>query len=344
MSLEKCKEKFQIMNKVYKMSYGNSLRQANIFHQYYNHPIEEFITLIPSPSEEKTNHITIMIYSHGCDKPYPLFEKYDELKELIIPKVKILSSVPHSCFNYGYSDVYLSTVNLVYRNQVASSIEQLKKFKTEMIPSVQTAQRDELKSDNITEDIESKKRFSQLTPDDLYYIHNPSVDREYSFIMEKSDIYEGKQFGIYIVSSTLADDDVEYTYERNPVQFSQHNNILSDEVSPSLKKYTDMIKLIMQIPPEEPILKLSLQDLLYCIFSTKRWDSVHIIDLGCRQTCKGEKMALKRIPSQRIIDIEAERFGKKKQNRKTNTNKKKNKKIKNKRKKTRSHKKSNKNI
>jgi hypothetical protein len=204
---------------------------------------------------------------------------------------------------------------------------QLKYMKQEMIPKIKWLQcnPDKLTCDPITQDEASKQKFIDLPSNDLFYIHPPSIDREYTFIKTQSDMDQHKEFGIYMVSSTLTDDDIEYEYSDPPPPFSQKNNILSDQVSPSLKKYTDRIKEIMRIPPNGTIQVISLQDLLYCLFTIVQWDSIHIIDIGCRQMCQAYASQPDiKATFEKLLHVESTRLGKKQKSKRNHRTKKSN--------------------
>jgi hypothetical protein len=215
----------------------------------------------------------------------------------------MLSAVSHSCFNYGDSDTYLTMLHEVYRNQSINQYTAFQQVKQHMNPHVQALQRvpHELGIQDQRE-VKYRDQFVSLPLEEIYRVHKPSTDREFTFVKDADDIKENKQFGIYIVHSTLPDDDIIFSYA-NPVEpLSQANNILSAQVSPSLRKYSDLFYQTMHTGSIDVI---SLQDILYCFFRRVQWDTVRVIDLGCRATCSQyASPALRRLSSIDITDLE----------------------------------------
>ena len=259
----------------------------------------------------KPYEITIAIYSHGCDKPLPLFERYPSEQHRIVSKVQMVSAVSHACFNYGTSESYLKMLQNVYRDKSVDQHTAFQRIKQHMNPVVRALQQEPHYLDVHPNERQYRDKFLSLPEKEIYRIHKPSTDREYNFVKYESDVAEKKEFGIYILHSTLPDDDIEFSYE-NPIdQLSQRNNILSPHVSPSLQRYSDILYNTMQV---NPITIISLQDLLYCLFTRIEWDTVRIIDLGCRATCASyvADPSLRRLTSLQITDLENQAFGKKK--------------------------------
>jgi hypothetical protein len=262
---------------------------------------------LPKPYE-----ITIAIYSHGCDKPLPLFEGYPD-EQQNIPRVQMLSAVSHGCFNYGSSESYLTMLQTVFRDKSIDQRTSFQNVKQHMNPLVRDLQRISHNLAALPSEIQYRDRFVSLPEQEIYRIHRPSTDREYDFNKNAADMAAGKEFGIYILHSSLPDDDIEFSYT-NPVEpFSQRNNILSPQVSPSLQiKYSN---LFFNTMGSNSITKISLQDVLYCLFRRVKWDTVRIIDLGCRATCGAyispQPAQLRRLTSAQIVAMENQAFGKK---------------------------------
>ena len=300
-----------------------------------DHPAQYPTTVYKSIVEQyvaKPYELTIAIYSHGCDKPFPLFEGH-ALQPIIVPRVQMLSAVSHSCFNYGSSDTYLTMLQEVYRDHSIDQYTALEQVKQHMNPHVQALQRvpHELGVQDQREAV-YRDHFVSLPAEEIYRVHKPSTDREYNFVKDADDLKENKQFGIYIVHSTLPDDDIAFSYVDPVKPLSQANNILSAHVSPSLRKYTDLFYQTMRVGSIDVI---SLQDILFCFFRRVQWDTVRVIDLGCRATCvRYAAPALRRLSSVEITDLENQplTFGgkkNKKNSKNDKTKKKKSKKKKN---------------
>jgi hypothetical protein len=269
----------------------------------------------------KNLEITIAIYAHGCDIPVPLFNDNPEL-HYIIPRVQMLSAVPHACFSYGTSESYLKMLQEIYRDNSIDQRTLFQRVKHHMIPFVRDLQKipRELKVDAAHSRF--RDNFVALPEHDIYRIHKPIINREYDFRRDAGDMKENKQFGIYIVQSSFYDDDVTFSY-KNPIEpLSQCNNIFSHTVSPSLKKFSDVFYSIMRT---NPIQVISLQDVLFCLFSKMNFDTVRIIDLGCRSTCETfvTTPALRRLNSASIAELENQphSFGKKKKYKKSRKHK-----------------------
>ena len=267
----------------------------------------------------KPFELTIAIYSHGCDKPVPLLEG-KSFQAVIVPRVQMLSAVSHSCFNYGSSESYLTMLQTIYRNKSIDQFTALEQVSRHMNPHVQALQGTpvDLRINKPSEAIH-RDHFVNLPQHEIYRIHRPIIDREYSFNKDAHDIKENKQFGIYIVQSTIPDDDITFSYTEPVEQLSQSNNILSPSVSSSLRRnYTELFHMIMKTQKIEVI---SLQDILFCLFQSLQWDTIRVIDIGCRATCDqyNSKPELRRLTSGKIIDLENQPLfaGKKKKTKKS---------------------------
>lgn len=276
------------------------------------YPLELFKNQLRGYKEDESKQpleITIAIHGHACDIPFMLFNNANsqidvDYKHFFLPRVKMISSVPHGCINTGPPESFFTMLQSVFRNKSKPSSEQLLDVKREMTPKLQYYQQHESEIGDGVIDSNTNK-LAALDPSMLYRIHVPVTDREYTFNESK--------FGIYIVHSTDKNDDIEYSYADPIIALSQKNNILSTEVSPSLKKYTDLIKHYLN---KVEINEISLQELLYCLFMINKWDTVRIIDLGCRLTCKPSKFKIPemyRIKSTDFNPLETEptQYGKK---------------------------------
>jgi len=263
--------------------------------------------------------LSIVVYGHGCDLPQLLFDQPESklFQQSIVPRVKIVSAVPHSCLHYkvsqGYGNMYLKVIHDVYRDQSLKQPIQLQRTQDTIRSLVVRAQRNPAMVKEERERIATTgiaNQFMALQPDELFHLHKATVNRSYQFIPNKFDTLDHELFGIYIIASTLPDDDIEFTYSDTESILSQRNNILSSDVSPSLRKYYDRIKEILS--PRNKIKIVTLQDLLYCLYTIASWKTIRIIDLGCRETCSMTSTPI--LSPDRIIQMEREpiEFGKKK--------------------------------
>lgn len=265
--------------------------------------------------------LSIVIYGHGCDLSHLLFDQPESnlFKQSIVPRIKIVSAVPHSCLHYkvsqGYGNMYLKVIHDVYRDQSLKQPVQLQQTQDTIRSIVVKAQRNPAmikEQERIATTGAANgaaNQFMALQPDELFHLHKATVNRSYQFIPNKYDTSDHESFGIYIIASTLPDDDIEFTYSDKETILSQRNNILSPEVSPSLRKYKDRIKEILS--PHKKIEVLTLQDLLYCLYTIASWKTIRIIDLGCRETCFPTPTPI--LSPNTIIQMEREpiEFGKK---------------------------------
>jgi hypothetical protein len=224
--------------------------------------------------------MTIVIHAHGCDVPSLL----DPQHHGIWDRVSMLSAVPHGCLNVGMSIEFLYTLDKIYKNRMQTQRDNLIETGTAL---TELSVRDQ----GVFHKDMAVKSFLQIPKPYLYRIHRPVVDRFYSFERSPHDGPHVRSFGIYVLYSSgeyTEQEDVFYNYLVQS-ELSQHNNLLSDTLHPSLHKYATLLRDAQGLSLKNIHLNTIIHSLFYDSVTTKSrpWQKVRIIDLGCRVRCAG---------------------------------------------------------
>ncbi len=224
--------------------------------------------------------MTILIHAHGCDVPVLLDPTHREIWN----RVSMLSAVPHGCLNVGMSIEFLHTIDTIYKNRMRTQRDNLIKTGRDL---TQLSLRDQ----GVYHKDMAIKSFLQIPQPSLYRIHRPVVDRSYSFERGPNEHPHVRSFGIYVLYSSgeyTEQEDVFYNYLMQ-TELSQHNNLLSDSLHPSLHKYASLLRDAQGRPLRHVHLNTIIHSLFYDAVThhARPWQKVRIIDLGCRVRCDG---------------------------------------------------------
>jgi hypothetical protein len=225
--------------------------------------------------------ITLVIHSHGCDLPIPLLKYEPKDAAHIIPRTRIMSSVPHGCISY-YPHNVLSFIQHQFMDPSIDPMTSMTEFSKHISQDVAHRQSDVSLLNIQAGDEPLRDAFMKLPLKHLYFIHTPIGDRLYNFVKTQNDLAEKKdEFGVFMVHSTYHDDNITINFMRN-MPLLENTNLISDQLNPSLFKYITPIFGL-----EHDYKKtIHLRNLLKSVFTARPdLDIVNIIDLGCRVTC-----------------------------------------------------------
>ena len=249
--------------------------------------------------------VTILIEMHGCDLPFPLFYNNPEGRKKI-SRIHMTSSVPHGCGLFKDLPVVLDTTDKVFRDENLSSKQQVDAFSQFMIDY---GTRIMNLSTIVDPYLIEQKNIFIANSYNFFRDHPVIINREYSL--------DKNVAGIYIVHSNQPTLDIHFDYHRfvteeidklsgrktkrnESLAHLEKNNILSSHVWEGLRNPHDHLTHLIKTNN-----RFTLEDIINVLFTIDNWSDIHVIDLGCRQTCDyAYPPELKRMASQDIIDLE----------------------------------------
>jgi len=263
--------------------------------------------------------VTVLIEMHGCDLPFPLFQHNPEARKKI-PRIHMTSGVTHGCSFFKNLPFVLNTIDNVFRNETLSATQQVDEFSRVMANYWDRLISHEIPSD----DLDRTKFIENIHT--WFRQHPVIINREYTldenvagiYIVHSNQRQLERQLDNQLDSKLDSKLDIHFDYYRSvteeiaakkkiPIQHVpkslahlEKNNILSPHVSNELRNAHDYLTHLMKTKN-----RIRLEEIINVLFSIDDWSDIHVIDLGCRQTCDyAYPPELKRMASQDIIDLE----------------------------------------